>query len=188
MTALLEKKISWDTFFELELPANADYYFELIDGQFIKRNTPSGEHQFTQTRLLRYFMQFVYDKGLGEVFSSPTAVLLDANNIPIPDLVFLSNAKMDRFSPKYGIEGAPDLVVEIVSPSSFKMDRFEKRDSYLNFGVIEYWVVDTKYKSVEVHILKENRYELYSFVIEEGTVQSTVLEGFILEIQSIFAV
>ncbi len=183
---VLDKKWTAEDFFELELPDGDTHYFELLNGLLVRRNAPSGEHQFAQSKLLLQLMQFVDNKESGMVFSSPTAVALSENDVLQPDILFLKKENMDRFDPIYGIKGAPDLVVEIVSPSSFKHDRFDKKELYEKYGVKEYWLVDPNYKSIEVFALKNKKYQLHAFGVEDGKMTSNVLEGFGLELKNIF--
>lgn len=140
---VLTEKMRVEDFMEMELPDEASYAYELINGLLVRRNTPSGEHQFLQSRLLLHLLPFVAEKDLGIVFSLPTAVVLSGFNAPQPDVLFLSKENMHLYDPAWGIKGAPDLIVEIVSPTSFCYNRFEKKQLYEAHGVKEYWLVDT---------------------------------------------
>ena len=88
---------------------------------------------------------------------------------------------------KQVIMGAPDLAIEILSPGSIRRDRMEKKDLYEQFGVAEFWIVAPNNKSVEVYSLQENRYKVFAFAAETGKVQSSVLDGFELEVAGIFS-
>lgn len=92
---------------------------------------------------------------LGEVFFSPIDVFLNEYNAPRPDLVFVSAAKQHLIT-NDGIMGVPDLVIEIVSPSSVWRDRYQKRDIYERFGILEYWIAEWKTQSIEVHSLNQS--------------------------------
>ncbi len=119
-------------------------------------------------------------------FSSPTAVILSEENAPQPGLIFLGREKMNLLDPEWGIRGAPDMVVEIVSPSSYKRDHLEKKQLYAQYGVTEYWIVDTSYHSIEVYTLQEGTYQLHAFGISGEQVSSTVIKGLSIEVDSIF--
>ena len=183
---VLDKKWTDKDFFELELPDSAAYYFELLNGILVRRNAPSGEHQHIQSELLEKFFAFVSLKKLGKIYSSPTAVVFSENDVPQPDIVFLKKENMDKFDPEWGIKGAPDLIVEIVSPSSYKYDRSDKKELYQKHGVKEYWIVDPNYKSIEIFVLQSKQYELHAFAVEGEKITSTVLEGFELVLKNIF--
>ena len=85
-----------------------------------------------------------------------------------------------------GVTGAPDLIIEILSPSAAKYDRGDKKDLYERFGVKEYWIADPKNQSIEIYILTNDRYKLVEFASEEGTIKSTILKGLTLEVGSLF--
>ena len=85
-----------------------------------------------------------------------------------------------------GVEGAPDLIVEVLSPSTFRTDRKDKMEVYCQFGVAEYWIIDPKNQSVEVYVLENDRYEMQSFAIETGKIESKVLTGLKMDISKIF--
>ncbi len=161
-------------------------YYEKLKGVLVKKNVPSGRHQFAQSKLLSTFNRFVDDKELGIVFSSPTAVILSDESAPQPDLIFLSQDKMSLFDPEWGIKGSPDLVVEIISPSSYKRDHFTKKKLYAQYGIKEYWIVDPLNQSIEIYKLKKKTYELHAIGVEEEKVTSNVLKGFELKVNSIF--
>ena len=86
-----------------------------------------------------------------------------------------------------GVEGSPDLVIEILSPSTMKQDRGDKMKIYREYQVREYWIVDPKNQSIEVYQHQNNDYNLVSFAVEEGEIVSQVLEGFSLDIRSVFS-
>ena len=183
---VLDKKYTVEDFFKLEVPDDATHYYELLNGLLVRRNAPSGNHQFAQGKLLIKLIQFIESKDLGMIFSSPTSVVLSDNDAPQPDLTFLSKKNINKVDPIWGIKGAPDLIVEIISPSSYRNDRVNKKELYEKYGVTEYWLVDPNYKSIEVFVLKNDRYELHAFGVEEEKITSTVLEGFEMELKNIF--
>ncbi len=102
-----------------------------------------------------------------------------------PDLVFVSKDRLSIARDK-GIFGAPDLVVEVVSPSTFKRDTEDKKRLYAKYGVKEYWLVFPEERVVEVLTLKEGEYEVFSHAFEKGEVCSKLLEGFCLNLEEIF--
>ncbi|MCU0355358.1 MAG: Uma2 family endonuclease, partial [Cytophagales bacterium] len=87
-----------------------------------------------------------------------------------------------------GIMGAPDLVVEIISPNSVKRDRVDKMKLYKKYQIRECWLIDPNNRSVEVYTFQESEkdYDIFSFAVTDGTVQSQVLAGFSVEIAPLF--
>jgi Uma2 family endonuclease len=117
-------------------------------------------------------------------------VFVDEYNAPQPDLLFVSTQHLSYLTAD-GVFGPPDLVVEIISPGSITRDRLDKLRLYARFGVPEYWIVDPKYRSVEVCQLTEvagqpREYNVVSAVEESGAVQSKVLVGFTLDLADVF--
>jgi Uma2 family endonuclease len=98
-----------------------------------------------------------------------------------PDLVFVSAAGAALLE-RRGIMGAPDLVVEIVSPGTVRRDRYEKRELYARFGVREFWLADVANRSLEVLVLQNGGYELFSRAAGEGKIRSQILPGFELDL------
>ena len=183
---VLARKITYEEFAKMDFPDDDPFLYELINGELVRKNAPSGEHQFAQSKLFSILSRFVDDKEMGMVFSSPTAGILSEENAPQPDLIFLSKEKMKLLDPEWGIRGAPDMVVEIVSPSSYKRDHLEKKRLYAQYGVVEYWIVDPSYRSIEIYILKEGVYELHAFGIDNEQITSQALKGFSIQVDAIF--
>lgn len=119
-------------------------------------------------------------------FSSPASLILSEENAPQPGLIFLGREKMNLLDPEWGIRGAPEMVVEIVSPSSYKRGHLEKKQLYAKYGITEYWIVDPSYHSIEIYVLQEGSYQLHAFRISGEQISSQAIEGFSLEVDSIF--
>ena len=119
------------------------------------------------------------------MFASPIDVFFDDYNNTQPDLLFTKKERSFIVT-NNGVEGAPDLIIEILSPSTQRTDKREKYKLYKEFGVQEYWIVDPKNKSIDVFSLENNRYENLFVATDNETIQSQVLEGFSLEVSQIF--
>lgn len=178
-----ERKITVKEFFEMELEEG--YFYELINGNIVKKQAPSPAHQNVSMSLSRIMSSFIFDNKLGKLFAAPIDVFFDISNNTQPDLLFVKKER-DFIITRNGIEGAPDFIVEILSPSTFKLDRTDKMELYLYFGVPEYWIVDPKNQSIEVYVLEDNRYKMAFFAIENGLIQSKILEGLSLEVSDVF--
>src|SRR5262249_319568 len=122
--------------------------YELIEGALYVTPSPTTIHQRILRNLLVALHPFVKQHGLGEVFSAPTDVIFCEETVLIPDLLFVSKRNSERISTR-GIEGAPDLVVEILSPKTASRDLEIKKETYPQHGVSEYWVVDPDAQTVE---------------------------------------
>lgn len=165
------------TFEEFLQLGGEDTWAEWIDGEVIIMYSASSKHQdivgFLQT-IMRIYSETHY---LGKVFSAPFAMKLEKQRRGRePDLLYVSREKKHLIEPTY-MNGAADLVVEIISPESIGRDRGEKFVEYESAGVREYWLIDYERKRAEFYELAENG--LYQFAqTVEGTFHSKVIEGF----------
>jgi Uma2 family endonuclease len=182
MSLVLEKKMTVAEFLEIDFEEG--YFYELINGIIVKRASPNAEHQRISRHLSRMMDNFIFNNKLGEFFTAPLDVYLTDNDLTQPDLIFVSKEKAHIV--KGFIKGVPDLLVEILSPSTAKTDKGDKRKLYQRCGVTEYWIIDPKSQSIEVYVLEGGSYELSSFAQEAGSVESNVLDGFSVAVESIF--
>ena len=162
-----------------------DERYELIDGELILAAAPRRAHQRAEIRLATRLENYVEAHDLGEVYSAPFDVLLTDTDVVQPDLLFVSKERLHIIN-EDNIRGAPDLVVEILSPSTAGRDRTVKRTLYAKHGIKEYWQVDTDAKTIMVLLLGENGYELAGIYGEGQALTSPTLEGFTLNLAEIF--
>ena len=160
--------------------------YELIDGELIELTSPRIAHQRFLAKLYRFVSVFVEDNQLGEIFIAPTDIVLDEFNTIQPDIFFVSNERAGIVTPA-NIQGAPDLAIEILSPTTRRRDLTVKRDLYAEHGVKEYWLASTDEQIVWVLLLGENGlYAVVGVYEKEDTLTSPTLEGFTLELTSVF--
>ena len=131
------------------LPSEGSTRYEVIDDDLVVTPAPGRRHQRISMKLAASLHIFVRDHDLGEVYHAPFDVLFAEGDYMEPDLVFVRKARLDVLSDR-GVEGPPDLIVEITSPSTAHRDRGVKLQRYRLFGVGEYWVVDPEARTVEV--------------------------------------
>jgi Uma2 family endonuclease len=168
----------------LAMPEGAPYY-QFINGEVIIMAAPTLAHQKAIRRLLQYLGNFVDTYSLGELYGSPVDVYFSEKNYFEPDLVFVSNDRAHILTEK-NIQGAPDLVVEVLSPSTGYYDLSHKKAIYEQEGVREYWLVYPNELRVEVLQNTDNGFIVLNQARKTGVVRSAVLEGFTLEIAEIF--
>ncbi|MEJ7680978.1 MAG: Uma2 family endonuclease [Segetibacter sp.] len=125
-TVISHKKVSVTEFREMLFDDDDNYYYEIINGEMIQKSAPTPMHQRICRKIIVILDNFINEKKSGEVFQSPINVYLDEYNKPQPDLVFVSNEKKAIIT-NDGIMGVPDLIIEIISPTSVIRDRIEKR-------------------------------------------------------------
>lgn len=136
------------------LPSEGGDRHEVIDGALVVTPAPALRHQRIATDLVTLLNSFVRSHDLGEVFAGPVDVLFAEGDYLQPDIIFVGKERSHLLSDR-GVEGPPDLVVEIASPSTADRDRGIKLERYRLFGVAEYWVVDPDARTVEVWKLAE---------------------------------
>ncbi len=163
-----------------------DERYEVIDGELIMAPAPRTAHQRASRKIATPLDTFVTENELGEVFDAPYDVVLSDENVVQPDLLFVSSRRSHIIT-EDNIRGAPDLVIEILSPSTAQLDKVRKRELYARFGVAEYWQVDTDDLSVIVLTLAGDDYETEGVFGLGDTVISPLLTGFTLEVDEIFA-
>ena len=159
--------------------------WELIDGVLIMAAAPNLTHQKTQRRLGTPISVFIGQYQLGEFYFTATDVVLSDTITLQPDLVFISNERLHIETPA-NIQGAPDLVVEILSPSTTSRDWRDKMDLYEMHGVPEYWVVDPVGHMLWQFRLRDDKYQLNATFGEDDTLTTPTLEGFSLPMSEVF--
>lgn len=174
----------------LERPDNERY--EIIHGEVIKMTLPPTIHQKVRMDIAMPIANFLHDKS-SEIFFVPFAARLfeqqddtpdKVNTVVEPDIMIICDpTRLDD----YGCKGAPDMVIEILSPSTMHHDRIVKFELYRRAGVREYWIVDPQNQSVEVYLRDENNdlspHEVYT---RGDTAKVTVLDGCTVELAKVF--
>lgn len=131
---------------------------QLINNKLIMSPAPNIRHQEILNEINIEISFFLRKNNIGKVLIAPTDVRFSKENILQPDILFIKNENLFKIKEK-GIAGAPDLVIEILSPSTSQLDYEEKKSIYERFGVSEYFIVDPGSKSVDSYFLKEKVYE-----------------------------
>ena len=133
--------------------------YEIHDGELSVTPAPGRTHQHLVLELGSLLNTHVKERGLGEVYVAPFDVILDTTTIVQPDVVYIARDRLDRVSER-GIDGAPTLAVEIISPSTVQIDRGTKLQLYARHRVPYYWIVDSVARTVEAYALRFDVYEL----------------------------
>ena len=162
-----------------------DERYELIDGELIPMPSPKWLHQLLQAKIFGPLFNFVYGGSWGDIVVAPMDVLLTPFDVVQPDLIFVSSARAHIIT-EDNIRGAPDLLIEILSPSTERRDRIVKRDLYARHGVGEYWLIDPYAKTATVLILGANGYDTHAVYGEGDTLTSPTLAGFALNLSDLF--
>lgn len=186
-TVISNTKVSVSEFSKMLFDDDDNYYYELINGEMIRKSAPTPMHQRISRKVMIILDRFINEKKIGEIFQSPVDVYLDEYNKPQPDLVFISVSKKAIIT-NDGIIGVPDLIIEIISPTSVIRDRVEKKNLYERMGVKEFWLIDPQYEEIEIYTLQNNRYELLSAATTlEGDFKSALFEDLAINLTDVFS-
>lgn len=174
----------------LNLPDDGNRY-EIIEGVLYVANAPNSDHHWCVSELHRQIANFVMDNGLGRVPPAPFKFHLSENTRPVqPDILFVERERWPKERIAF-FDGPPDLVVEVISPSSVRLDRVVKFAAYEEHGVREYWIVSPTTQTIEVYTLSQmpsgSEYALLGEFHGEAKTESIVLKGLAVTASSIFA-
>ena len=158
---------------------------QLLDGELILAAAPNNQHQRITRSLLLALHRFISDHNLGEVWFAPFDVVLSDHDVVQPDLLFVSHSR-DAIITAANIQGAPDLAVEVLSPSTEGYDRGYKRELYARHGVREYWLVDPDLETIEVLTTGEVGFVRYALYNRRETLTSPLLPGLALALAAVF--
>jgi len=166
-----------------KLPEGAPY--RLIGGELIMVPAPTPYHQKISGRVYFGVREFVCKNDLGEVFYAPIDVYFGEEDTFQPDIIFISKERLDIIK-ETRIEGAPDLVIETLSPSTAYYDMGRKYNIYERSGVNEYWVIHPEKKSVDIYANKADGFEIVQTGREKGMVRSELLNGYEMDLKEVF--
>lgn len=162
--------------------------YQVVDGVLHVSSAPREKHQRVLMNLAWLLMDLVKEAGLGRVYCAPFDFLLGKHDIVQPDLVFLSNENLEILT-ELNAQGAPDLAIEILSPSTRRLDEILKRRLYERVGVREYWMIDPELETLR--ILRPDaggRFEVAEELIAEygATLASPLLPGLAVDLARLF--
>ncbi len=147
--------------------------YELIEGNLCEVTGPNRKHQDVSRRLFLLLYNETSKTG-AETYYAPLDVYLSEYTVLQPDLLVVTKERSERLSDR-GVEGAPDIIVEIMSPSTSERDKLLKSRLYAQAGVREYWLVSPEAGIIEVLVLDEEGYSVHVRAGRDETVSSTVL-------------
>lgn len=165
--------------------APEDERYELLDGELLIIPSPKEAHQKSLLKLSATLYYEIERADIGHVYAAPFDVILTDNDVAQPDVVFVSPERAHIITPD-NIRGAPDLAIEILSPSTARRDLIAKRRLYARHGVREYWIVDTARRTIELLLLRGEEYQSQGVFGVGQTLVSPTLGGFALKIDEVF--
>ncbi|CAN5757918.1 Uma2 family endonuclease [soil metagenome] len=148
---------------------------EIIDGDLVVNPAPATRHQEAVVALAVRLFNYSRTNG-GKALIAPYDVLFAADNVVEPDVLFVRSDHLSQIGNKY-MEGPPDLVIEISSPSTMRLELIRKKELYERFGVPEYCYVDLEAERVEVYVLTAGRYAAPAFKYQGELLEPAGLPG-----------
>jgi Uma2 family endonuclease len=162
-----------------------DRRYEVVDGDLYLTPAPTPYHQIVSGRIFMLLNQHVRQHGLGEVFFAPCDLVLSKFDVLQPDVFFIAEERRSIIGEKY-ITEAPDLVVEVLSPSTADRDQVAKAKQYARFGVREMWVADPGAKTIEMLVNSEDGFRQVALHCGDDVVSSPLLPGLEIPLASVF--
>lgn len=172
------------TYDDLLTTPNDGNRYEIVNGALLVSPSPTRDHQRIVYLLTQLVGDFVDEHGLGQVYSGPVDVRLGAHTILAPDLLFIRTERLGIFNERL-VEGPPDLVVEVASPSTRDRDNVEKMAVFAEAGVPEYWLPDPETRTFRMLTLQGGVYE--ETKPTDGRYHSSVIAGLMVDPAALFA-
>lgn len=176
-------KLTYDDY--VDLPADGNRY-EVLDGELAVTPAPTLTHQAVSRNLAYVLQTHILKTRAGAIYYAPVDVLMASTSIAQPDLVFVA-AERQAILTERAIEGAPDLMVEILSPSTARRDRVTKAALYARFGVRFYWIVDPAARTFEEYALSQDGYRLVAVHSGAGVARTALFPELQIEISQVWA-
>jgi excisionase family DNA binding protein len=180
-----EKFYTYDDY--LKLPEEPGYRFEVLEGMLIKEPSPNVMHQRVSRRLQRILEDYFWQvDDHGEIFNAPLDVTFADTTVVQPDLFYVSGEQHDIVQ-DIRVDGAPTLVVEVLSPSSGRKDRMQKLRIYQKVQVPHYWLVDPENKTFECFALQNDIYALIASGMDDDVVEHPEFKGLSIALKELWS-
>jgi Uma2 family endonuclease len=160
--------------------------YEIVNGVLVMAPAPNGPHQDAVLRFAHYLLVNVEFAGLGKVRVAPFDVELSPKDVFQPDVFVVLNAHLDRMLEKK-VVGAPDLVVEVASPSTALYDRITKYEKYARAGIQEFWIASTDARTIQLLVLESGEYRSLGVFRGQQTLPSRIVPGLSVYVEQFFA-
>lgn len=158
--------------------------YELVKGALLVSPSPKPKHQLVVLNCAEFLRKFKH-QGYGEVYTAPLDVVLDDHNVVEPDVLFIRTERLHIVTDD-NVVGAPDLVVEVVSPRTAARDRGIKAHLYAQFGVGEYWILDPESETLVSYQLKDGVYFEYGPYLKNDTYNSPLFPTIPVDVACFF--
>jgi Uma2 family endonuclease len=167
------------------LPNDRNRY-EILDGELSVTPAPATKHQTALGNLYRFLANYVVANQLGKLFIAPTDLILAATTVVQPDLIFIGSDRLHLVTDR-AIEGAPTLVIEVLSPTTHRTDRVTKAQLYAKNSVTNYWLIDPDQQTVEAYELVGDHYDLAASARDAEVFAPSLFPGLSIQLSDLWA-
>jgi Uma2 family endonuclease len=166
------------------MPEDGNRY-ELIEGELFVSRAPSLIHQRIVFKFMLALGNYLEQNPIGKIWPGPGVIFSDFSGV-IPDIIYISNQRLDKIASGDRVTGAPDLIIEILSPGAEneRRDRQAKRQLYGKYGVKEYWIVDSQKANLQIY--RSAKLRLTATLTKKDELTSPLLPGFNCRVRDIF--
>lgn len=168
------------------LPEGAPY--QLIGGELIMSPSVVFFHQWILSNLMDALSPFVRKNRLGRMIVAPMDVYLTDDDVYQPDILFIRQDQLSKIDFNDRVHFAPDLVIEILSPSTAYYDYSRKKAIYCERGVKEYWIIDPQDKTIEIMVNDGKVFQTEALLREPAILESAMFPGFSMKVEEVFAI
>ena len=182
MEALLTKRLTYSDYVQLTPPDSGHY--QLIQGELITMTSPNTRHQSIILNISFHLLSFLNKNALGTLFLSPMDVVMGEGDVYQPDILFILESNKHIIE-ETKINGVPDLIVEVLSPSNAYYDLVVKKKIYEKCGVREYWIVDPLQNTLDLYVLHNNKFQHKIQIEKKGKIPSEIFPGLDLQLELI---
>ena len=159
--------------------------YEILEGELQVMPAPVPKHQDVSGSMQWILQTYVRREGAGKVYDAPIDVVPDEHNVVQPDILFISTSRLDIIGEK-NIQGMPDLIVEILSPSTRRKDRVQKLNMYTRHGLAHYWILDPEQETLEAFELEGSTYRLVEALSGKASFEPRLFPGLTIDLAEVW--
>jgi len=182
MEALLTKHLTYPDYVQLTPPDSSQY--QLIQGELITMTSPNTRHQSIILNISFHLLSFLNKNALGKLFISPMDVVFTDGDVYQSDILFILESNQHIIEDTK-INGVPDMIVEVLSPSNAYYDLVVKKKIYEKCGVREYWIVDPIQNTLDLYVLHNNKFQHKIQIEKKGKIPSEIFPDLELQLETI---
>lgn len=159
--------------------------YELYEGRLVVTPAPTPKHQLVLGNLYQVLRRHIDAGRLGQLLFAPIDLILNPSTVLQPDLIYLRSDRLGLVTDR-GVEGPPDLIVEVLSPATERYDRQAKMQIYATAWVVNYWLVDPDRRNLEAYELVEEGYQQVASLQGQAVFESSLFFGLAISLEDLW--